>query len=172
MRSVEGGRDGIRIMNEVTARFADAACPEGVTQSAIEMVQNRPTKTAIRQAGGIPARNGLRNEYCTKRPQYHYTRYTPSSAAGLSLILRMDRSTSAMIRLLTRGDQLVDPLSGVQRRPVRHPAQSVGQLDQRIRRPGRLREYHPRWARGTGCTHSRRQRSGVPPGSRHPSRSS
>ena len=42
----------------------------------------------------------------------------------------MDRSTSAMIRLLTRGDQLVDPLSGVQRRPVRHPAQSVGQLDQ------------------------------------------
>ena len=72
--------------------------------------------------------------HCTKRPQYHYTRYTPSSAAGLSLILRMDRSTSAMIRLLTRGDQLVDPLSGVQRRPVRHPAQSVGQLDQRIRR--------------------------------------
>ena len=113
-----------------------------------------------------------RNDNCTKRPQYHYTRYTPSSAAGLSLILRMDRSTSAMIRLLTRGDQLVDPLSGVQRRPVRHPAQSVGQLDQRIRRPGRLREYHPRWARGTGCTHSRRQRSGVPPGSRHPSRSS
>ena len=34
---------------------------------------------------------------CTKRPQYHYTRYTPSSAAGLSLILRLDRSTSAMI---------------------------------------------------------------------------
>ena len=34
---------------------------------------------------------------CTKRPQYHYTRYTPSSAAGLSLILGMDRSTSAMI---------------------------------------------------------------------------
>ena len=121
---------------------------------------------------GCPARSASRNEYCTKRPQYHYTRYTPSSAAGLSLILRMDRSTSAMIRLLTRGDQLVDPLSGVQRRPVRHPAQSVGQLDQRIRRPGRLREYHPRWARGTGCTHSRRQRSGVPPGSRHPSRSS
>ena len=120
----------------------------------------------------IPVWAGSHNDYCTKRPQYHYTRYTPSSAAGLSLILRMDRSTSAMIRLLTRGDQLVDPLSGVQRRPVRHPAQSVGQLDQRIRRPGRLREYHPRWARGTGCTHSRRQRSGVPPGSRHPSRSS
>ena len=108
----------------------------------------------------MPAYSGSRNDPCTKRPQYHYTRYTPSSAAGLSLILRMDRSTSAMIRLLTRGDQLVDPLSGVQRRPVRHPAQSVGQLDQRIRRPGRLREYHPRWARGTGCTHSRRQRSG------------
>ena len=124
------------------------------------------------RARSIPAYSGSRNDYCTKRPQYHYTRYTPSSAAGLSLILRMDRSTSAMIRLLTRGDQLVDPLSGVQRRPVRHPAQSVGQLDQRIRRPGRLREYHPRWARGTGCTHSRRQRSGVPPGSRHPSRSS
>ena len=120
----------------------------------------------------IPAWADSHNDNCTKRPQYHYTRYTPSSAAGLSLILRMDRSTSAMIRLLTRGDQLVDPLSGVQRRPVRHTAQSVGQLDQRIRRPGRLREYHPRWARGTGCTHSRRQRSGVPPGSRHPSRSS
>ena len=74
--------------------------------------------------GGAPERDHLRNEYCTKRPQYHYTRYTPSSAAGLSLILRMDRSTSAMIRLLTRGDQLVDPLSGVQRRPVRHPAPS------------------------------------------------
>ena len=140
--------------------------------SVIGVGQNGAAKFAIRRAAAVPARTDLHNDPCTKRPQYHYTRYTPSSAAGLSLILRMDRSTSAMIRLLTRGDQLVDPLSGVQRRPVRHPAQSVGQLDQRIRRPGRLREYHPRWARGTGCTHSRRQRSGVPPGSRHPSRSS
>ena len=57
----------------------------------------------------IPARNGLRNDYCTKRPQYHYTRYTPSSAAGLSLILRMDRSTSAMIRLLTGGTSWLIP---------------------------------------------------------------
>ena len=140
--------------------------------SAIRPVKIRTAEIAIGPVATRPARTDLRNDPCTKRPQYHYTRYTPSSAAGLSLILRMDRSTSAMIRLLTRGDQLVDPLSGVQRRPVRHPAQSVGQLDQRIRRPGRLREYHPRWARGTGCTHSRRQRSGVPPGSRHPSRSS
>ena len=172
MPSVEGGHDGIRIMNEVMARFADEASTGSVTQSAIGSGKIRPAKSANEPATGIPARGDLRNDNCTKRPQYHYIRYTPSSAAGLSLILRMDRSTSAMIRLLTRGDQLVDPLSGVQRRPVRHPAQSVGQLDQRIRRPGRLREYHPRWARGTGCTHSRRQRSGVPPGSRHPSRSS
>ena len=87
-------------------------------------------------------------------PSINTARYTPSSAAGLSLILRMDRSTSAMIRLLTRGDQLVDPLSGVQRRPVRHPAQSVGQLDQRIRRPGRLREYHPAGGRVGQAVHT------------------
>jgi len=47
--------------------------------------------------------------YDTKRPQYHYTRYTPSSAAGLSLILWMDRSTSAMTRLLTRGTSWLIP---------------------------------------------------------------
>ena len=158
----------------------DARCPAGQV-CAITWTASQAALAAKRQGCGIgvpwaswriPAWADSHNDYCTKLPQYHYTRYTPSSAAGLSLILRMDRSTPAMIRLLTRGDQLVDPLSGVQRRPVRHPAQSVGQLDQRIRRPGRLREYHPRWARGTGCTHSRRQRSGVPPGSRHPSRSS
>ena len=70
MRSVEGGRDGIRIMNEVTGCFADAACPEGVTQSAIEMVQNRPTKTAIGPAGGIPAQIGLRNDPCANQMGY------------------------------------------------------------------------------------------------------
>ena len=44
MRSVEGGRDGIRIMNEVTARFADAACPEGVRNP-----QSRWSKTGRRK---------------------------------------------------------------------------------------------------------------------------
>ena len=122
--------------------------------SAIRPVEIRPAEIAIGPVATRPARTDLRNDPCTKRPQYHYTRYTPSSAAGLSLILRMDRSTSALIRLLTRGDQLVDPLSGVQRRPVRHPAQSVGQLDQRIRRPGRLREYHPAGGRVGQAVHT------------------
>ena len=91
-------------------------------------------------------------------PSINTARYAPSSDApsdaALNRILRMDRSTSAMIHLLTRGDQLVDPLSGVQRRPVRHPAQSVGQLDQRIRRPGRLREYHPAGGRVGQAVHT------------------
>ena len=39
--------------------------------------------------------------------------------------------------------QLVDTRGGAQRRPVRHPGQSVGQLDQRIRRSGRLRWDQP-----------------------------
>ena len=72
MRSVEGGRDGIRIMNEVTARFADAACPEGVTQSAIEMVQNRLTKSGVSLADGIPARDGLRNDPYANHGGYQY----------------------------------------------------------------------------------------------------
>ena len=41
------------------------------------------------------------------------------------------------------GSQLVDPRGGAQRGPVRHPGQSVGQLDQRIRRSRRLRRYRP-----------------------------
>ena len=137
------------------------ACPgKTVPSAAFYKVDRQPLEGEMEVSSGdvCPGASGLhgglRNDYCTKRPQYHYTRYTPSSAAGLSLILRMDRSTSAMIRLLTRGDQLVDPLSGVQRRPVRHPAQSVGQLDQRIRRPGRLREYHPAGGRVGQALHT------------------
>ena len=70
MRSVEGGRDGIRIMNEVTARFADAACPKGVTQSVIVRVQNGSTKSGVSLADGIPARNGLRNDNCANHSGY------------------------------------------------------------------------------------------------------
>ena len=61
------------------------------------------------ERGRFATQSRSRNDPCTKRPQYHYTRYTPSSAAGLSLILRMDRSTSAMIRLLTRGTSWLIP---------------------------------------------------------------
>ena len=63
MRSVEGGRDGIRVMNGVMARFADAAYSGGVTQSAMESGKIRPAKSAMGLATGIPARSGLRNDY-------------------------------------------------------------------------------------------------------------
>ena len=58
MPSAEGGHDGFRIMNEVMARFADEASLGGVTQSAIERVQNRPTKSGVSLADGIPAQIG------------------------------------------------------------------------------------------------------------------
>ena len=83
----------------------DARCPAGQV-CAITWAESQAALAAKRQGCGIgvpwtswriPAWADSHNDYCTKRPQYHYTRYTPSSAAGLSLILRMDRSTSAMI---------------------------------------------------------------------------
>ena len=63
MPSAEGGHDGFRIMNEVMARFADETGLGGVTQSAIERVQNRPTKSGVSLADGIPARGDLRNDH-------------------------------------------------------------------------------------------------------------
>ena len=70
MPSVEGGHDGFRIMNEVMARFADETGLGGVTQSAIERVQNRPTKSGVRLADGIPARGDLRNDLCANQGGY------------------------------------------------------------------------------------------------------
>ena len=70
MPSVEGGHDGFRIMNEVMARFADAASTGSVTQSAIERVQNRPTKSGVSLADGIPARGDLRNDYYANHSGY------------------------------------------------------------------------------------------------------
>ena len=72
---------GIQMYDRVSAVLAEL-----LMNSAI------PSEGSMRTS--CPA---LRNGHCTKRPQYHYTPLHPSSAAGLSLILRMDRSTSAMI---------------------------------------------------------------------------
>ena len=69
MPSVEGRHDGIRIMNEVMARFADAS-PGGVTQSAMEGRETRPAKSAMGPATGIPARDGLRNDPYANQREY------------------------------------------------------------------------------------------------------
>ena len=70
MPSVEGGHDGIRIMNEVMARFADEASTGSVTQSAMGSGKIRPAKSANEPATGIPARIGLRNDFYANHTGY------------------------------------------------------------------------------------------------------
>ena len=69
MSSVEGGHDGIRIMNELMVRFAAASLGNG-TQSAMERRGIRPAKSAMGLADGFPARSGLRNDYCANQREY------------------------------------------------------------------------------------------------------